>query len=220
MLHKFERYISKNVPQNALAEIEKKVHLTPFNYQGTPAVGNDLYNWPGWQQRQNVEVDSHQLMLIQNKKRIGKTIKGGQGAETSAQMNMMWSEHATKRRAVVFMGQINHMQYSRVDRRGFWNINVQNLGFYRSFSMLYGKNCEDSYRTWGNKDEMRFRDPQSAIYACKQMGWEVDIVYPHSRYHQQKAYADNFNFVKENVSDVEDDESIESYAYELMQKMV
>ena len=43
----------------------------------------------------------------------------------------------------------------------------------------------------------------------KLLGFEVDLIYPHERYHQVKSYADNFLYRKENASDVEDENDIE-----------
>ncbi len=46
----------------------------------------------------------------------------------------------------------------------------------------------------------------------RQIGFETDIVYPHQRDHSQKTFADNFNFIKESISDIEDEEEVINYA--------
>ena len=39
MLHKYERYLSKHIPQNALALIQKRESLPLLDYKGEPSYG-------------------------------------------------------------------------------------------------------------------------------------------------------------------------------------
>ena len=94
---------------------------------------------------------------------------------------------------------------------------MESIGFYRSNAMLWSRNSDDPWRVWGNRYEMSFPDMSSAVNQARRQGFEVDIVYPHERYHTQKAYADNFNFIKESISDIEDEEEV---VYDIMQKLV
>lgn len=214
MLHKFERYISKNVPQNALTIVQSKAAIQPYDYKGLPATGNALYNWCGWQQRQRIEPDSYNLS--QNKQRIGKHIRQHFGPKTEGIVHTMFTYHSSVRKVVAFQAEINHMQSTPYVRRGKWHIQWETIGFYRSHGMLWGRNSDDPYRAWGNRYEVSFPDMNSAVNEARKRGLEVDIVYPHERYHTQKAYADNFNFIKESVSDIEDEEEV---VYDLMQKL-
>ena len=108
MLHKFERYISKNIPVNAVALVEKKALTKPYNYKGLPATGNALANWVGWQQRLNVEPKEYNLN--QNKQRIGKVIRCHFDGTTEGLVHTFISEQSTMRKAIVFQGETNHMQ--------------------------------------------------------------------------------------------------------------
>ena len=214
MLHKFESYISKNVPQNALEIVQSKAAIQPYDYKGLPATGNSLYNWCGWQQRQRLEPDLYNLN--QNKQRIGKHIRQHFGPKTEGIVHTMFTYHSAVRKVTAFQAEINHMQSTPYVRRGKWHIQWETLGFYRSHGMLWGRNSDDPYRAWGNRYEVSFPDMNSAVSEARKRGLEVDIVYPHERYHTQKAYADNFNFIKESVSDIEDEEEV---VYDLMQKL-
>jgi len=214
MLHKFERYISKNIPQNSLALIESKSAITPYNYKGLPASGNSLYNWSGWQQRQLVEPNKYNL--IENRERIGKNIRQHFDSRTEGITHNVFTYHSTVRKVIAFQSEINHMQSTPYVRRGQWHLQWESIGFYRSHAMLWGRNSDDPYRTWGNRYEVSYPDMNSAVSDARKRGLEVDLVYPHERYHTQKAYADNFTFKKETVSDIEDEDEV---VYDLMQKL-
>lgn len=215
MLNKFERYISKNIPSGALALVEKKALTQPYDYSGKPASGKALDNWVGWQQRELVEPHSYNLK--NNIEKIGKGIRPHSDARADSQLHFFISEHCTNRKAICFQGQTNHMQSTPMfSRKGFFVI-MESIGYYRSNAMLYGRNSEDPWRTWGNRYEMSFDSMKSAVEYARKFGVGVDISYSHQRYHTQKAYADNFNFIKESVSDIEDEEEV---VYDIMQKLV
>lgn len=215
MLRKFERYISKNTPQNALAIVEKKKLTVPHDYKGLPAQGKALDNWIGWQQRLNVEPDKYNL--YENKERIGKVIRHHYDQLAYGYIHTNWSEQSTKRKALLFQGEINHMQSTPYVRRPLWYLQMENTGFYRSHGMQWSRNSDDPWRIWGNRYEMPAMDMNSAVTYARGLGYEVDLIYPHERYHTQKAYADNFNFIKEAISDIEDEEEV---VYDIMQKLV
>jgi hypothetical protein len=191
--------------------INQKKEITPYNYRGLPATGNELYNWSGWLQRQEVEVNGS-LNMIDNKEIIGinKRVETGPRADGSAQWYL--AEHHWKYRAIIYQGDFNHMQSTPMTRRGFWQIIVENTGFYRSNAMHWSRNTDNAFRNWGNRYEMAFNDINTAISIAEGKGWGIDVVYPHERYHSQKAYADNFTYVKEEISDLEEDEVFDSIA--------
>jgi hypothetical protein len=215
MLHKFERYISKNTPKNALAIVERKAEMVPYDYKGKPATGNALYSWGGWQQRQRVEPRKYNL--IDNKERIGKVIRQHIGPQSTGWIVTNQDERMSIRKAFAYQAEINHMQSTPYIRRGTWHLTIENIGFYRSHAMLWGRCSEDPFRAWGNRYEMTYGDMSAAVSSARKFGYEVDLVYPHERYHTQKAYADNFSFVKEAITDIEDEEDL---VYNIMQRLV
>ena len=138
MLNKFERYISKSLPSNAVALIEKKSMTIPHDYRGLPAEGNAMSNWVGWQQRLNVEPTKY--MLKENKERIEKNIRQHFGNDTGGLVHTLVSEQATLRKAVLFKGDCNHMQSTPLLRRGYWYMQMESTGFYRSHAMQWSRN--------------------------------------------------------------------------------
>jgi hypothetical protein len=215
MLRKFERYMSKNIPSGALALAEKKVAVVPYDYRGLPASGKALANWVGWQQREQIEPKKYNL--YENKERIGRVIRQHFDKTTNGQVTHFFSEQSTLRKAICVGVQTNHMQSTPMYRPSGYSIFMEPIGYYRSHAMLHGRNCDDPWRTWGNRYEMRFWTMSDAVSYARSFGFETDLVYPHERYHSQKAYADNFNFVREAVSDIEDEETV---VYDIMQKLV
>jgi hypothetical protein len=215
MLPKLERYVSKNIPQTALLTVQKQVNLIPKDYQGNPLTENTIYRWHGYIQRKNIEPK--ELLPSQNTKRIGYHQRAQLGPYTNAERSITAAEHGYNRKAIISFGEINHMQSTPMNRRGYWNIITQNTGFVRSHSMLWQRAGDDVYHKWGDRDEMRFATVEEAQDKLEAMGFEYEVVYPHERYHQTKAYADNFNFIREGVSDIEDEEAA---AFEIMQKLV
>ena len=215
MYYKFERYISNNVPQNALATIKSRAMTTPYDYRGLPANGNSLRNWLGWQQRRNIEPQ--QYNLTQNKERIGKHIRQHFDGSTYGLVHTVTDEHSTRRKVLVYQGETNHMQSTPYVRRNLWYMQWESIGFYRSHGMQWSRNSDDPWRNWGNRFEIPMSDMNTAVTEARRNGFEVDIIYPHERYHTQKAYADNFNFIKENISDIEDEEEV---VFDVMQKLV
>lgn len=204
MTTKFSRYISKNIPENAIATINQKYPSIPKDYYGNLAQGNALTLYHGYCQRQNIEPRHYSPVL--NKDRVGVNIRGGLGPQLKGEWGFLFSEHSANRKMRVFQSTTNHMQSTPRVRKGFWVMQVEPIGVTRSHAMLWGRCTEDSFYRWGDRDELKFASMQDAVTAAKQGGYEVDVIYPHERYHTQKAYADNFNFIKEAISDIEEDE--------------
>jgi hypothetical protein len=215
MMHKFERYISKSLPPNVIALVEKKSLTRPYDYKSLPAVGKSLNNWVGWQQRQNVEPKK--FGLLDNKERVSVNIRQHFDSLTEGLTHTLTTEQSTKRKVILFKGGENHMQSTPYVRRSLWYMQMQNNGFYRSHAMLWSRNSDDPWRVWGARYEIGMNDMETAVTYARRFGFEVDVVYPHERYHAQKAYADNFVFIKESVSDIEDEEEV---VFDLMQKLV
>jgi hypothetical protein len=215
MMHKFERYISKNIPANAVALVQNKATTIPHDYRGLPAKGKAIDNWVGWQQRENVEPKKYNLM--ENKKRIGKVIRQHFDGTAEGIFHTNISEQSTMRKAILYKGETNHMQSTPYLKRSWWYLQIETRYFGRSNAMLWQRNSDDPWRSWGNRFEIPLADMNLAVKYARKFGFEADIIYPHERYHSQKAYADNFVFVKEALSDIEDEEEV---VYDIMKKLV
>ncbi len=101
------------------------------------------------------------------------------------------------------------MQSTPRNKRGvWWTIQLETNGYFRSSGMCWGRCADDPYHRYGDLFQMKYGNADEALFRAKEMGWEVDLIYPHQRYHQTKSYADNLAFKKENASDVEDEDEI------------
>ncbi len=109
------------------------------------------------------------------------------------------------------------MQSTPLKKLKFWYTQWESIGYYRSNAMLWGRTTDDPWRSWGIFNETPAVDMEGSVKYARSLGFEVDMVYPHERYHTQKAYADNFNFIKETISDIEDEEEV---IFDVMQKLV
>jgi hypothetical protein len=210
MLNKLERYVSKNTPQNALQLIMVKSNLTPKTYQHRPLTDSTLYQWYGFIQRKNVEP--YRLLPSINKSRIGFHQRAQTYQSMGAHTSKSFTEQSMIRKARIFFGETNHMQSTPKNKRKTWNIQIESTGWVRSHGMLWGRCGDDPYHKWGDRDEMRFGTVESCEKLVKGLGFEYEVIYPHERYHQTKAYADNFIYNRESVSDAEDNDEIFSAA--------
>lgn len=101
------------------------------------------------------------------------------------------------------------MQSTPRTRKGsWWTITFEPIGYFRDHSMLWGRCSDDPYHRWGNKTEIKCGDLTEALSFAKKSGYEIDVIYPHERYHRTVSYADNFTFKKDRASDVEDEDEI------------
>jgi len=48
----------------------------------------------------------------------------------------------------------------------------------------------------------------SAYLYAKKFGFEVDVIYPHERFHEFKSYAHNFPYINESPEDIENIDEI------------
>ena len=174
----------------------------PTNIKGDVFLSNINRSSPGLIQRLNVQPND--ILISQNKERIGFHSRGSRDYN----FNGDWAYAATPsifgRKARVYQAEINHMQSTPYFRRGGYVLQVENTGFTRSNAMLWARCSIDPYHRYGDKNEILFTNLQSAYIYARSIGFEVDVIYPHERYHEQKAYADNFLYIKESVSDSED----------------
>ena len=87
-----------------------------------------------------------------------------------------------------------------------WHVQVETEFDNRTHSMLVNRTGNDPYNRWGNNGEMSFPTAESAILFCKRSGWNYEVIYQGNRYHELKSYAENFQYKKEEVSDVEEED--------------
>jgi hypothetical protein len=198
MLAKFERYF---VPNTRLANIP-----IPTNLKSDLVYNcyNDKSN--GIAQRLNVQPND--ILISKNKERIGFSTKSGRDYNMMGDWSYICSSSAHGRKARVYQAEINHMQSTPYYRKGGYVVQMENTGWTRSNAMLWARCSADPYHRFGDKNEILFTNIETAFKYARSLGCEVDVIYPHERYHEQKAYADNFLFQKETLSDVEDMDEI------------
>jgi hypothetical protein len=215
MLTKLERFVSKNIPETALTAVGTKMTTIPHDYQHNPLTQHTIYKWHGYIQRKNIEPKG--LLPSENTNRIGYHQRHQMGPNLSCDAQASFAEHNFNKRMRITFGETNHMQSTPFYKKGKWLMTAESSSLARSHSMLWFRCGDDSFRNWGEKEEMRFQNVEDAVATASANGWEYEVVYPHERYHQTKAYADNFSFLKEEISDIEDEEAA---AFEIMQKLV
>lgn len=213
MFNKLERYISKNIPDTAMQIINQKAHMIPHDYKGQPATGNFLAIWNGLQQRMNIEPKHYNLG--ENKEKIEVNIRGSLSPQMDPYFHQINNQRGIIRKVHIFQAGSNHMQSTPLYRKYQWVMQLETIGFYRHPTGTF-RTTLDPYFKWLNKQDYIASCPNEVVRAAKNKGYEIDIIYRHQRYHTQKAYADNFLFEKESVSDVEDEDEMVSG---LMQKI-
>lgn len=195
MLAKFERYLT---PNTRMANIPVAMNLKADTYYNN--ISN--INNKGVQQRLNVQPD--EILTSKNVERVGFSTKGGRDYQMMGDWSYICTSAAHNRKARVYQAEINHMQSTPYFRRGSYVVQMENTGFTRSNAMLWARCSADPYHRFGDKNEIAFTNISTAFNYARTLGCEIDVIYPHERYHEQKAYADNFLFQKETLSDVED----------------
>ena len=198
MLAKFERYL---VPNPRMGNIP-----IPINLKADAVYSNFNNKSNGLAQRLNVQPN--EILLSKNKERIGFTSKGGRNHDLMGDWSYMCTNSAHGRKARVYQAEINHMQSTPYFRRGSYVVQMENTGFTRSNAMLWARCSADPYHRFSDKNEIAFTNIATAYGYAKSLGCEIDVIYPHERYHEQRAYADNFLFQKETLSDIEDMDEI------------
>jgi hypothetical protein len=198
MLTKFERYFVQNSRMGNIP-IAKNIKADAFYV-------NYLDKSNGVSQRLNVQPN--EILTNKNKERIGFNCKSSRDFRMMGDWSVIATSSAHSRKARVYQAEINHMQSTPYNRKGGYVIQMENTGWTRSNAMLWGRCSSDPYHRFGDKNEMVFTNIETAFYYARSIGCEIDVIYPHERYHEQKAYADNFLFQKETLSDVEDMDEI------------
>ena len=198
MLAKFERYL---VPNARMGNIPASSNLkTDALYASFTDKSH------GFAQRLNVQPQ--EIYCSQNKERVGFIQKGGRNHDLMGDWSYMCTSSAHGRKARVYQVEINHMQSTPVIRRGSYVVQMENTGFTRSNAMLWARSSSDPYHRFGDKMECAFTNINTAYKYAKTLGCEIDVIYPHERFHEQKAYADNFLYQKETLNEVEDMDEI------------
>lgn len=198
MLTKFERYL---VPNARMANIPSVTNLK------ADMIYNSITDkTSGLAQRLNVQPD--EILTSRNKDRVGFNTKAIRGHNLMGDWSYICTASAHGRKARVYQAEINHMQSTPYFRKGGYVVQMENTGWTRSNAMLWARSSADPYHRFGDKNEIAFSNIETAYHYARGLGFEVDVIYPHERYHEQKAYADNFLFQKETLNDIEDMDEI------------
>jgi len=165
---------------------------------------------PGMVQRLNVQPEN--LLPSLNKNRVGTHSNGVRGYNFNGDWSYLCTPSVHKRKVRVYQSEINHMQSTPYIRKGSYVLQFENTGFSRSNAMLWSRASNDPWHRYGDKNEISFSNIDGAFYYASSLGCEIDVIYSHERYHEQKSYADNFVHVKERVEDIDfmEDISIEN----------
>lgn len=194
MIGKFERYFTPSV---RLANIP-----LPQNIKGDMIINASSSKGNGVTQRLNVQPD--EILLSKNTERVGFHVKAGRDYNFMGDWSYLCTSSVHGRKARIYQAEINHMQSTPYIRRGSFVLQMENTGFTRSNAMLWARCSADPWHRYGDKNEICFTNISSAYHYARSLGCEIDVIYPHERYHEQKAYADNFLFQKETLNDIED----------------
>lgn len=131
------------------------------------------------------------------------------GPELDGDVPCNIAEHNIKRRVRVFKHESNHMQSTPMFTAEHWQIQMETIGMFRSNMMLWTRCTNDPYHRWTtDRPDWIGHNAKDMVVEAQRQGFEVDLIYPHERYHTVKSYADNFTYKKINASDVEDEDEI------------
>lgn len=208
MLQKFEKYF---IPINRMANMSK-----PTSFTAEVFLTNKNKVTPGIVQRLNVQPEN--LLPSQNKNRVGIHNKSGREYNMNGDWAYLCTPSVHNRKVRVYQAEINHMQSTPYIRKGSYVLQFENTGFSRSNGMLWSRASNDPWHRYGDKNEITFTNIDTAFYYARSLGCEIDVIYSHERYHEQKSYADNFVHVKETMEDIDsmDDISIEDLEKKLI----
>jgi len=208
MLQKFEKYL---VPLPRMGNIKLPKTITAEVF-----LVNQNKMTPGLVQRVNVQPEN--ILPSQNKNRIGFHSKGGREFDFNGDWSYICTSSAHNRKVRVYQAEINHMQYTPYVRRGSYVLQMENTGYSRSNGMLWARASNDPWHRFGDKNEIVFANMATAYHYARSLGFEVDVIYSHERYHEQKSYADNFVHLKETMDDIDcmEDISIENLEKKLI----
>lgn len=198
MLQKIEKSI---LPVSRMGNMPQ-----PTNFTADQFLTNQRRMTPGLAQRLNVQPEN--LLPSQNKSRIGIHARGGREYNLCGDWAYVGTPSVHGRKVRVYQSEINKMQSTPYVRRNNYVMQIENTGFTRSNSMMWSRSSNDPWHRYGDKNEIYFPNIESAYTTARSLGFEVDVIYSHERYHEQKSYADNFVYVKEAVEDLESMEEI------------
>lgn len=217
MIHKFHRYISRNIPENAISVIKEKSSLVPKDSKGQLAVGNALYSYEGNEQRNNVEPKS--LHRDINKDMVNISHKGQINPNSSYDTSYLLTEHSMNRRMRIMFTDGNHMQYCPMVSLGRWMVQLEPLPYLRSFASHMPRCSDDPYQWWGDRSEILCTSMEAGKNIAESYDYAYDIIYPHIRYHEDRSYSDNFQFIKENVDDIDIMDELE-VDFDILNKLI
>jgi len=207
MLQKLEKSFQ---PAQRMANMK-----SPMNFTADQFLVNQRKMTVGLAQRLNVQPEN--LLPSQNKSRIGVHVRGGREYNLNGDWAYVTTPTQHGRRVRVYQPETNKMQSTPYTRSSNYVMQIENTGFSRSHGMNWSRASNDPWHRYGDRNEIYFNNIETAFLTARSLGFEVDVIYSHERYHEQKSYADNFVYAKENVEDIDsmDEISIEN----LMKKL-
>mmetsp|Transcript_20585 Transcript_20585/g.21365 ORF Transcript_20585/g.21365 Transcript_20585/m.21365 type:complete len:215 (+) Transcript_20585:1-645(+) len=202
-INKITKFISKAIRPKDFVNNHPADKYSETYWLKSKESDKDVVEDLGYMQRQLVKPKD----ISAFKNSVGFTEKTGFGVNSSSMTAQSVSDLPFKKRCFIYQKKYNHMQDTPLFHMGSaWvlevNLEVEN----RHMSMLWGRFGSEMYTKWGSKGEMCFKTPEQAIHAAESMGWEYEVLYQGTRYHQLKSYAENFATKKEELSDTEEDD--------------
>jgi len=190
---KFEKYLSSDTTRGNLK--------LPNCLKGDIYLSNSSNMTPGIMQRLNVQPDD--LLLSKNKNRIGIHINGGRNYALAGDWANLPDSDMIGRKICIFQKEQNQMQSTPYISYRNYVMEIEKTGFSRSHAMLWGFCSNDPYHRWGDRGEINFPNMDAAYFYARSIGSEVDMIYPHERYHETKSYTDNFRYNEEYPEDID-----------------
>ena len=187
--------VSRVVNQQALEAITQKltqnVWATPCRSSPNAEKLKD-----GAIQRISVTPDRHSASVIENPDKIGFYKRGelNERASQSAYLvsNVWDAQYNRDRVARISFSQRKHVHCHPVNKNigKYWSLDFSPESTYKSPTMFWTSATTDSFA----KHSMKFPTLSTAIAYCEKMGLGYDVLYPQTRYHTKKSYADNFQW--------------------------
>ena len=145
-------------------------------------------------QRQSVSPSRYALQVHENKDKVGfyKREQNDETASLSAYINSsVWETFQMRGKvARIYHPQRKHVHNHPTNKLTghHWVIEFQSASTYKSPLMYWTSASTDTF----GKVRMIVGSLSAAVKYCETMGWGYDVLYPETRWHTKKSYADNF----------------------------
>ena len=187
--------VSRVVNQQALEAITQKL---THNVWATPCRSspNAEKLKDGAIQRISVTPNRHLPQVSQNPNKIGLYKRGelNERASQSANLFSFVNDYHPNRDRVarIYFSQRKHVHCHPVNKNigKHWILDFSPDSTYKSPTMFWTSATTDTFA----KHTMKFPSVSAAVSYCEKMGMGYDVLYPQTRYHTKKSYADNFQW--------------------------